>query len=74
MKIKRNIAVASFLCAQIVQGDSSCCDTVSRNVWQPRAFSSYSLTNILFLKDINLYESLSENSRHLKKLNRTSHI
>lgn len=36
----------------------------SRNLWQPRAFSSYSLNNVLLLKDINMFEDEEGEQTH----------
>ena len=46
----------------ISQAILASCD--SRNLWQPRAFSSYSLSNILLLKDIMMYENDDKNLQH----------
>lgn len=41
----------------LASGSDCCANQNSRNYWQPRAFSSYSLSNALLLKDILIYEN-----------------
>lgn len=67
MKYSKNILFLSLLAfvpalmasasdVSLASGSDCCSNKRSRNFWQPRAFSSYSLSNALLLKDILVYE------------------